>query len=450
MKNLTFRILIVIFVIGFCMGSALISIAPKTDAEALGTWNSTTSYPFSVAGGSCVTSGGYIYCVGGFDYATFAYNNSTYYAQLSSSGIGSWKLTTVYPTNVYLPSCVTSGGYIYCVGGGGSVGTVTSAVYFAPLSSSGIGSWSATNSLPVGLESTSCTAYNGYIYCVGGITYAVSPSQTNTNATYYAKLSSSGVGSWSTSTSYPTNIQLSSCISSDGYIYCVGGQYDPNVSNYVTNATYYATVSSSGIGSWMRSANYSFIGLSSESCVASSQNFIYCVGGYPSVVGGTAFYGQLSSSGINSWTSASAYPTYVEIESCVVNSAYLYCIGGYTNATYYSLIGSTSSSTSTTSTTTTPPSTTSSTSSSFTSSTAPISSSSSSSTSSALSTTASSSSPQASSQSSTLASSTTTSASSIPGTTSSPNNSTLYIAIGVVVVIGGISAGLYLRRGRGS
>lgn len=432
MRISTLRVVIGVLVIGFCTGSALIYISPIANAEALGTWNPTTNYPFGVLGESCVAYGGYIYCVGGDSNTTYAQSNSTYYATLSSSGAGTWNAGTNYPTNIYLPSCAASGGYIYCVGGLTAPGVVTNAVYYAPISSSGIGSWNAANTLPVGLEDPSCAIYGGYIYCVGGITRATSPYE-NTNATYYATISSSGVGSWSTTADYPTAVELSSCVTSGGYIYCVGGQYDPNQSGYDTNATYFATVSSTGLSSWARSSNYSF-DVSSESCVASSQSYIYCVGGYPeSLAGETAFYAPISSSGVGTWVSTSAYPTYVSVESCVFSGGYVSCVGGYTAAVYYALIGSTSSSSTTTS------SITSSTSSSSSSSTF----------------------TQTTSQSSTIASSATTSTTSSATTFSSasssssvagvhPNNSTLYIAVSAIVVIVVVSAvaGFYLRRRR--
>ena len=70
--------------------------------------------------------------------------NSDWYAQLSSSGIGTWKQTTSYPLGAAFPACAASATDIYCVGGFDASGNGLNSVYYAPLSSSGIGQWTST------------------------------------------------------------------------------------------------------------------------------------------------------------------------------------------------------------------------------------------------------------------------------------------------------------------
>jgi len=161
-----------------------------------------------------------------------------------------------YPTIIGGQSCVVSSGYIYCVGGVSPSGTstgYTNSVYFAKLSPSGVGSWTATTPYPTIIGQESCVASGGYIYCVGGI----SPSGTSSgyvNAVYFAKLSSSGVGGWTSTTPYPTIIAQQSCavsvIAGVSYIYCVGGVSPFGTSSGYVNAVYFATLSPSGVGAW--------------------------------------------------------------------------------------------------------------------------------------------------------------------------------------------------------
>ena len=170
----------------------------------------------------CVVSGGYIYCVGG---STGTVSTSAaYFASLSSAGIGSWTRTTNYPTTILQYSCVVSGGYIYCLGGGTDSGT-TSAVYFAPLSSAGIGSWSSTTRYPTPITLQSCVVTESFIYCVGGATGSSGGSSIYfmNSAVYFAPLSAGGVGSWTETTNYPTNISHHSCVASGDFITCIGG-----------------------------------------------------------------------------------------------------------------------------------------------------------------------------------------------------------------------------------
>jgi len=156
---------------------------------------------------------------------------------VAASGAGTWKTTTGYGnpvTATYGPSCVVSGGYVYCVGGDTSSG-LTSAVYYARLLSSGGLStlwWVTTPYLTPII--TQCVVHGAYIYCVGGSTTSVV-----TGYVYFAKLSSSaGVGTWKSTTSYPTHIGEQSCVVSGGYVYCAGGFNGVSP----TSAVYFASV----------------------------------------------------------------------------------------------------------------------------------------------------------------------------------------------------------------
>src|SRR5438105_1590344 len=132
-------------ILGFT--SAMLASSPeRANAETLGSWTSTTSYPVRT-NPVCVASGSYLYCLGG------ASSNDVKFALISSSGVGSWTATTSYPTAISGESCTTAGGYIYCVSGiNGSLGPrPTDSVYYAPLSSSGVGPWTKTTNYPVGV-----------------------------------------------------------------------------------------------------------------------------------------------------------------------------------------------------------------------------------------------------------------------------------------------------------
>ena len=145
----------------------LLSFSRPTNTESLGTWTSTTAYPTGTSGiieQSCATYSGYIYCVGGYGPGLTSAVN---YAPVSSSGVGTWTSTTTYPSVILEQSCVISSGYIYCVGGSGPSG----AVYYATVSSSGVGKWTSTTTYPTGsngIEYQSCAIYSSDIYCVGG------------------------------------------------------------------------------------------------------------------------------------------------------------------------------------------------------------------------------------------------------------------------------------------
>jgi len=243
-------------------------------SAGINSWNSTTVYPFPVGGESCVTYALSVTCVGGYQennpIESISVSSSVYSAPILVSGLGSWTEETPYPRSVTLESCVTSGGYLDCIGGfNGS--RENSGVYFSLLTKSGdVGTWTASTSYPISVNSPSCVAVSGYVYCVGG-----AAGSTGYSAVYFAPLlSSGGVGTWASTTAYPTTVYSHSCSANENYIYCVGGYANKQYSNEV----YYAPLSATGVGTWTQAANYPFaVGLLDCAVYTSA---LYCFGGY--------------------------------------------------------------------------------------------------------------------------------------------------------------------------
>jgi len=320
-------------------------------AESLGQWKSTTKYPISLNGVSCVTLSTNIYCVGGVGGGGNSHNQ-VYYASLGTSGIGSWSSSTAYPTDIDSASCVNATAGIYCVGGeDGS--TVLNDVYFAPASSSGLGSWSSEAAYPNSLAAISCVVYSGYIYCVGGF----DANGDETSSTYYASLSS-GLTSWTGTTQYPLAVDSTSCAAYMGDIYCVAGETEngSNQNSPITNV-YYAPLNTSGIGQWTAALSYP-TALAALSCSPYS-GYVYCVGGFDSNLYSStdAYFGAVSSSGVGSWSNATPYPLAIDTSSCVTYNGYVYCVSGTSdtqssqsivNSSYYAPISGVVSTTSTT------------------------------------------------------------------------------------------------------
>jgi hypothetical protein len=100
-----------------------------------------------------------------------------------------WVPTTAYSLPATGQSCAFSDGFVYCVGGatsGGQSAAYTSAVYFALVSTSGIGAWKNGPDYPLSV-STNCAIASGRLYCVGGYDSSAEEEDNNVN---YASLSS--------------------------------------------------------------------------------------------------------------------------------------------------------------------------------------------------------------------------------------------------------------------
>lgn len=295
-------------------------------ALGIGTWSVSTNYPTNISAQSCSISNSYIYCVGGFNGTSST--NTTYFAQITSSGIGDWTHTTPYPFSFVEGACTAYQNYIYCVGGISLNDTVINQTFYAPISASGIGKWIQTSGYPTPIGEQSCGTYNGNIYCVGGST-----PTNNTNKVYFAGLGADGVGSWGETNPYPINIDSESCVVDGDYLYCLGGIGGSNPSRFLNNS-YYTMLTAAGVSGWLPTTPYPNV-TSSQSCVPSNNN-IYCTGGYRVSITpnyttnytASTFYAPLNSSGIGSWLPTTSYPYSIVAPSCNSYNNYIYCVGG--------------------------------------------------------------------------------------------------------------------------
>jgi N-acetylneuraminic acid mutarotase len=293
---------------------------------------------------SCVSASNNIYCIGGAPGAQYA-SNLVYHAPiLASNALGAWVATTNFPSNIDSPSCVSYNQNIYCIGGDrGTIPIVYSnTVYYAPvLASNALGSWTSTTNYPANVESTSCVLSGSNIYCVAGNRY---PGTSSTNTVYYAPVqASNALGSWTAVTNYPANVAGHSCVSYNQNIYCMGGNKN---SNGAINAVYYAPIqASNALGSWTSTTNYPNANVEGQSCARYS-NTVFCVGGYMNMnfYTNAVYYAPiLASNALGSWTSTTPYPANMYDQACTFSGNNLYCVGGsqnvfYTNAVYWAYI----------------------------------------------------------------------------------------------------------------
>ena len=218
------------------------------DNGSVGGWQPTTAYPVPIDSQSCVTWSSRIYCVGGNNETTGSESNvapssSVWYASLSASGIGSWTKTTSYPSGIFVPACYATGGFVYCIGGSDSNGDPLGTTQFAPLTADGVGAWTVTTTYPVSSVGQACVIATEYIYCVGGETGG-GQSPTFTDMVYYAPISSGGIGAWKQGAGYPRPIGTS-CVSAQGSVYCVGG-FDESSTGEDNTVNYASLTSISG------------------------------------------------------------------------------------------------------------------------------------------------------------------------------------------------------------
>jgi len=267
-------------------------------SAGIGLWRQTTPYGEGGANRflSCALEIGNIYCVGGLNQHGYSNDvtSDVWFAPLVQNGVGTWQRTLDYGlstpsssaekstrVNIWRHSCVTRGGYIYCIGGlertyhRASTGdglepvdTPTTKVFYAPLSLNGVGSWRTASRYGEPVSGQSCVATVGYIYCVGGST-SQHPG-ANTSDVWYARIQSDNeLGAWTLTTSYGGGpVEGLSCMAVDPQIYCVGGS---------SNEVWSAPLSATGVGEWARHLDYP--GASWKTSCVSASNALFCVGG---------------------------------------------------------------------------------------------------------------------------------------------------------------------------
>jgi hypothetical protein len=257
---------------------------------------------------------------------TLTSSASVQFAISSPTGSGAalaWHQTSTYPLSVWASSCVTAADHVYCVGGDtGAAGTTpVNSAFYAPLSGSGVGRWSSTTGYPVPVTGESCITTGSTIYCVGG-----SNGENVTSAVYYATLTSAGIGSWTAAPSYPVGLWHQACAASSEGVYCVGGGVDLSNSSGVVSV-YYAPFSGSGLGNWTSAPAYPFP-VRQQSCLTTSTD-LYCFGGRDET---SVYYAPLTPSGLGQWTETTGYPLTVgaNLMSCVLAGSLAYCIAGHT------------------------------------------------------------------------------------------------------------------------
>ncbi|MGA2875811.1 MAG: hypothetical protein ABSE82_09790 [Nitrososphaerales archaeon] len=344
--------IVIIGIIALFAYSYETQVSTSLTTSTSSTWLAVAGYPielggtYGVAAQPCVANAGYIYCIGGSDYSGNPYSN-VYFSATSSSNLTGWTVGSTYPTNIMAQACAVYAGYIYCVGGTyDAAGDDIATSYYTSISQTGtLGAWNSTTDYPIPIDSQYCAAASGYIYCVGGNneTDGTNGAAVPTSSVWYAPISASGIGTWSISNAYPANIYFPSCVASSSDIYCVGGV---NGNDNGVNSAYYAALTSSGVGVWTQTTNYptSVVG---QACSIAS-GYIYCVGGETgsNTYASGVFSATVSSTGIGKWKQASGYPISVET-TCVASSTDLYCVGGFDSssvgATNYAFYASLSS-----------------------------------------------------------------------------------------------------------
>ena len=298
----------------------------KLTGGSLGSWGTTTSYSNGgVQGIGSIAVGGYLYAIGGNNGST--QEAAAEYATINSNGtVGSWTSTSSMTIPRTYHGLTAYNGYMYAVGGSTTGWSKVSSVEYAAINSNGtLGSWSTTAALSTAIDSSTAVAYNGYLYLLGGNTGSA------TNVVSYAPIKANGsLGSWSTTTSFTTARANGGAFAYNGKMYLVGG--------YNASSTYYsdvqvATINNDGtLGSWSTTTSFT---------TARAGAFTGVYGGYAYLAGGTATahstgtalgstqYAQINADGtLGSWRTSTTLSSSRYSGGTTLYNGRMYAVGG--------------------------------------------------------------------------------------------------------------------------
>ena len=234
-------------------GTYVYSIAEGKFTLLTGEWQETSSLDTPIdSPGAAFVENHYIYCPGGWGSA----RGTFHYAEINSNGtLGEWAATKSMPNSHHTQSSATSyDGVIYLVGGHQPNWWTSSVYYAVPNSDGSISSWISTTSLPSSKGGSGAFGYNGYLYSTGG-TNSYSGGQNALTEVRYAQINSNGsIGSWQSTTALPVGRCYHGATAYNGYVYIVGGEY-AGPSKTATEVLYAPIYSGGTIGSWQQTTS---------------------------------------------------------------------------------------------------------------------------------------------------------------------------------------------------
>lgn len=300
-------------------------------------WSSTGSGLTARYGASTTIYNGFIYISGGcltnqvVTNVCTAVTNTVMKAPVSSSGIGTWTTETALPDNVWQHNMVVYNGYLYVISGGyNTTPNGSPYIYSVKINSNGsLGStWKTTFDLCCQLYASSFV-YNGYMYRLGG-----SASGANTAAVYYAKINGDGTwGTFTTTTAMPTAIFEAALSVYNGRVYVIGGCTNTNPCSTYTNAVISAQINTDGtLSSWTSRTSITTARRNPVSWV--NAGYLYVTGGQTTSSLGDTQYAPIYADGsLGSWLPTSSLGTVRDHASSAFANGILYVVGGENGGT---------------------------------------------------------------------------------------------------------------------
>lgn len=292
-----------------------------------GGWETGSALSATRARHAAVSTGGYIFVVGGTLDGTTA-TNSVIAAPVSGNGVlGAWTAGPSLPASVEQHQAIVVGEYLYVIGGRASAtGVALDTVYYARLGKNGtLGAWQTAAPLPTPNANFSVTTAGGAIYITGG-------SESRTDVLRSSVRADGSLEGWQTLTPLPAGSgrMWHASHMANGYLYVVGGEN----SGLVFSTVFYAKVNGDGtIGAWTTAAQPLPSPGRRKAASVLANGHLYVTAGDVNGTANSVIFSRLNNDGsLGAWkTAANALPAVNQEHAAVYASGNIYVLGGIEN-----------------------------------------------------------------------------------------------------------------------
>lgn len=197
-----------------------------------------------------------------------------------------------------------------------------------------LGTWTLDTPLPFSGYGTCVLTTNSFVYRIGG-QIGVTPSVLPTNAIYRAPINNDGtIGAWVLDPIvYPTAIMFATSYMVGNRFYVCGGMIGA-LSTQITAVSYYTIINADGtIGAWVLDVPYPFGMYYGNILVSPSR--VNSVGGVSAGGSNTLSYSRIinADNTLGPWVASTAYPISIDRSAYFVTDTTAYILGGNTGQT---------------------------------------------------------------------------------------------------------------------
>ena len=299
-----------------------------TQSNDITGWTTGTALPTAFTGNTIVTKNR-VYLCGGFNGSSYV--STVYTAPINGDGtLGAWTTDTALPGANGGAQAVVTKNRVYLIGGNN--GSPISTVYTAPINADGtLGTWTTDTALPIAVQSSQVILTKKRVYLLGG------SNASGLSTVYTATVNENGtINTWTLDSPLPGILYTSQAVVTKNRVYLIGG----STGSGPVSTVYTAPINSDGtLGTWTTST--SLPSNVNESSVIVTKDKVYLLGGHVSGItySSIVYMAIINADGtLGTWTTGTALPGVIGASKSIITNNRVYLLGGYNGSSWLSTV----------------------------------------------------------------------------------------------------------------